>query len=54
MKALSNQKFQEFVAEYGADQVGLLTGGEYQFLGAHVRDDHRGAAQTCSTPTLTC
>ena len=26
MKALSNQKFQEFVAEYGADQVGLLTG----------------------------
>ncbi|TDW28507.1 DEAD/DEAH box helicase [Cryobacterium psychrophilum] len=26
MKALSNQKFQEFVAEYGADEVGLLTG----------------------------
>ncbi|TFB97210.1 RNA helicase [Cryobacterium sp. HLT2-28] len=26
MKALSNQKFQELVAEYGADQVGLLTG----------------------------
>nr|WP_244962735.1 DEAD/DEAH box helicase [Cryobacterium roopkundense] len=26
MKALSNQKFQEFVAEYGAEQVGLLTG----------------------------
>ena len=26
MKALSNQKYQEFVAEYGADQVGLLTG----------------------------
>ncbi|MCU1406862.1 MAG: helicase [Glaciihabitans sp.] len=26
MKALSNQKFQEFVAGYGADQVGLLTG----------------------------
>ncbi|MBG6214115.1 MAG: DEAD/DEAH box helicase [Cryobacterium sp.] len=26
MKALSNQKFQEFVGEYGADQVGLLTG----------------------------
>jgi ATP-dependent RNA helicase HelY len=26
MKALSNQKFQELVDEYGADQVGLLTG----------------------------
>jgi ATP-dependent RNA helicase HelY len=26
MKALSNQKYQEFVAEYGAAQVGLLTG----------------------------
>jgi ATP-dependent RNA helicase HelY len=26
MKALSNQKFQELVAEYGADEVGLLTG----------------------------
>ncbi len=26
MKALSNQKFQELVAEYGADNVGLLTG----------------------------
>ncbi|RFA21206.1 DEAD/DEAH box helicase [Subtercola boreus] len=26
IKALSNQKFQEFVAEYGSDQVGLLTG----------------------------
>jgi ATP-dependent RNA helicase HelY len=26
MKALSNQKFQELVAEYGSDEVGLLTG----------------------------
>ncbi len=26
MKALSNQKFQELVAEYGPDEVGLLTG----------------------------
>jgi ATP-dependent RNA helicase HelY len=26
MKALSNQKFQELVSEYGADSVGLLTG----------------------------
>ncbi|RNE59372.1 DEAD/DEAH box helicase [Cryobacterium tepidiphilum] len=26
MKALSNQKFQEFTAEYGAEHVGLLTG----------------------------
>ncbi|RFA14662.1 RNA helicase [Subtercola boreus] len=26
IKALSNQKFQEFVAEYGPDEVGLLTG----------------------------
>ncbi|TAM68974.1 MAG: DEAD/DEAH box helicase [Microbacteriaceae bacterium] len=26
MKALSNQKYQEFVTEYGPDQIGLLTG----------------------------
>jgi ATP-dependent RNA helicase HelY len=26
MKALSNQKFQELVGEYGPDEVGLLTG----------------------------
>ena len=26
IKALSNQKFQEFVARFGADRVGLLTG----------------------------
>ena len=26
MKALSNQKYQEFVAAYGPDEVGLLTG----------------------------
>lgn len=26
MKALSNQKYQEFVAQYGAEEVGLLTG----------------------------
>jgi ATP-dependent RNA helicase HelY len=26
MKALSNQKYQEFLAEYGRDEVGLLTG----------------------------
>ncbi|MHB1172789.1 MAG: DEAD/DEAH box helicase [Lacisediminihabitans sp.] len=26
MKALSNQKYQEFLAEYGPDEVGLLTG----------------------------
>ncbi|MET1018956.1 MAG: DEAD/DEAH box helicase, partial [Microterricola sp.] len=26
MKALSNQKFQEFVADYGPENVGLLTG----------------------------
>ncbi|TFC96897.1 MULTISPECIES: DEAD/DEAH box helicase [Cryobacterium] len=26
MKALSNQKFQELVSEYGSDEVGLLTG----------------------------
>ena len=26
MKALSNQKFNEFVTEYGPDEVGLLTG----------------------------
>ncbi|MES2094981.1 MAG: DEAD/DEAH box helicase [Actinomycetota bacterium] len=36
MKALSNQKFQEFVAEYGADQVGLLTGDTNINSGARI------------------
>ncbi|HEY0261344.1 MAG TPA: DEAD/DEAH box helicase [Lacisediminihabitans sp.] len=36
MKALSNQKFQEFVAEYGADQVGLLTGDTNVNSGARI------------------
>jgi ATP-dependent RNA helicase HelY len=35
MKALSNQKFQELVGEYGADQVGLLTGDTN--VNAHAR-----------------
>ncbi|HZK60062.1 MAG TPA: DEAD/DEAH box helicase, partial [Cryobacterium sp.] len=35
MKALSNQKFQELVAEYGAEQVGLLTGDTN--VNAHAR-----------------
>jgi ATP-dependent RNA helicase HelY len=35
MKALSNQKFNELVAEYGADQVGLLTGDTN--INAHAR-----------------
>ena len=36
MKALSNQKFQEFVAEYGAEQVGLLTGDTNINSGARI------------------
>jgi len=36
MKALSNQKFQEFVAEYGADNVGLLTGDTNINSGARI------------------
>ncbi|MCU1414855.1 MAG: helicase [Microbacteriaceae bacterium] len=36
MKALSNQKFQEFVAEYGADDVGLLTGDTNINSGARI------------------
>src|SRR5580698_6207945 len=36
MKALSNQKFQELVAEYGAGQVGLLTGDTNINSGARV------------------
>ncbi|AWB86341.1 DEAD/DEAH box helicase [Mycetocola zhujimingii] len=35
MKALSNQKFGELVAEYGADSVGLLTGDTN--INAHAR-----------------
>ena len=35
MKALSNQKFQELVAEYGPDSVGLLTGDTN--VNAHAR-----------------
>ena len=36
MKALSNQKFQEFVAEYGPDNVGLLTGDTNINSGARI------------------
>ncbi|CAN5255540.1 DEAD/DEAH box helicase [soil metagenome] len=36
MKALSNQKFQEFVAAYGADEVGLLTGDTNINSGARI------------------
>jgi len=36
MKALSNQKFQELVAEYGADSVGLLTGDTNVNAGARI------------------
>ena len=36
MKALSNQKFQEFVDEYGPDAVGLLTGDTNVNAGARV------------------
>jgi ATP-dependent RNA helicase HelY len=36
MKALSNQKFQELVTEYGADQVGLLTGDTNVNAGARI------------------
>jgi len=36
MKALSNQKYQELVAEYGADSVGLLTGDTNVNSGARI------------------
>ncbi len=36
MKALSNQKFQELVAEYGPDAVGLLTGDTNVNSGARI------------------
>ncbi|MHA7986397.1 DEAD/DEAH box helicase [Rathayibacter sp. CAU 1779] len=36
MKALSNQKYQEFVDEYGPDDVGLLTGDTNVNAGARV------------------
>ena len=36
MKALSNQKFQELTAEYGADSVGLLTGDTNINSGARI------------------
>ncbi|MEP6479930.1 MAG: DEAD/DEAH box helicase [Rhodoglobus sp.] len=36
MKALSNQKFQELTAEYGADAVGLLTGDTNINSGARI------------------
>ena len=46
IKALSNQKYHDLVARYGADNVGLLTGDNVdQRRGAGRRDDHRGAAQ---------
>ena len=45
IKALSNQKHNDFVARYGKDQIGLLTGdsvGERRRAGGG--DDHRSAA----------
>ena len=46
IKALSNQKYNDLVARYGEDQVGLLTGDNSdQRRGTGGRDDHRGAAQ---------
>ena len=46
IKALSNQKYADLAARYGADEVGLLTGDNTrQRRGAGRRDDHRGAAQ---------
>ena len=36
MKALSNQKYQEFVREYGPDEVGLLTGDTNVNSGARI------------------
>lgn len=36
MKALSNQKFQEFVAQYGPENVGLLTGDTNINSGARI------------------
>ena len=46
LKALSNQKYGDFVRLYGAANVGLLTGDNVdQRRGADRRDDDRGAAQ---------
>ena len=46
LKALSNQKYGDFVRLYGADQVGLLTGDNVdQRRRADRGDDHRSAAQ---------
>ena len=46
IKALSNQKYNDLVARYGAAQVGLLTGDNaVNSRRAGRGDDHRGAAQ---------
>ena len=46
IKALSNQKYADLVARYGADKVGLLTGdNSINGEAPGGRDDHRGAAQ---------
>ena len=46
IKALSNQKYNDLVARYGAEQVGLLTGDNSdQRRGTGGGDDHRGPAQ---------
>ena len=51
IKALSNQKFGDFIVEYGHDLVGLLTGDNSINGGAPiVVDDHRGAPGIGSTP----
>ena len=41
LKALSNQKYRDFRAEFGEDNVGLLTGHLHQSRCPRRRDDHR-------------
>ena len=52
IKALSNEKFSDLVAEHGAENVGPLTGRHsVNPDGTDRGDDHRGPFATCRTPT---
>ena len=53
IKALSNQKFAELVARYGAERVGLLTGDvSHQATRPHGGHDHRGSPQHALRPVV--
>jgi ATP-dependent RNA helicase HelY len=52
LKALSNQKFGDFVARHGAAEVGLLPATTRSARGSDRRDDRGSTAMLYEQPTL--